>query len=243
MGDVSELVKAQLIELDASFKKPAPGGLKVEVQFNPDTLKVTYQNKPQEQKSAGDQRGNSPRQVMGAGSTKLSLQLWFDVNAPGAVGARDVRTLTSKVAKFMLPASPSGGTGGKADRPSPPGVRFSWGTFSFDGLMDSLDETLDFFSPDGRPLRATLNVGMSGQLEIVAPAGGGSAGNAAAGPTPGTRPLSAAPAGSSLPGLALGAGVTVDWQGVAAANGIDNPRQLQPGALIDLNLGGTVSFP
>jgi hypothetical protein len=177
---------------------------------------------------------------MGAGSTKLALQLWFDVNAPGAGGSRDVRTLTSKVAKFMLPASPSGGSGGKADRPSPPGVRFSWGTFSFDGLMDSLDETLDFFSPDGRPLRATLNVGMSGQLEIVPPAGGGGGGNAASGPTAGTRPLSAAPAGAALPSLTLGAGL--DWQGVAAANGIDNPRLLRPGALIDLNLSVGVSL-
>jgi hypothetical protein len=240
MGDATELVKARLAELDASFKQLKPGGLSVEVQFNPDTLKVTYQNRPQEQKSAGDQRGNSPRQVMGAGSTKLTLQLWFDVNAPGAGGARDVRTLTSKVAKFMLPASPAGGAGGTADRPSPPGVRFSWGTFSFDGLMDSLDETLDYFSPDGRPLRATLNVGMSGQLEIVPPAGGGGAGNATAGPTAGTRPLSAAPAGASMPGLALGVGL--DWQGVAAANGIDNPRLLQPGTLIDLNLSVKASL-
>src|SRR5262249_18264035 len=138
------------------------------------------------------------------------------------------------------PASPAGDAGGTADRPSPPGVRFSWGTFSFDGLMDSLDETLDYFSPDGRPLRATLNVGMSGQLEIVPPAGGGCAGNATAGPTAGTRPLSAAPAGASMPGLALGVGL--DWQGVAAANGIDNPRVLQPGTLIDLNLSAKASL-
>jgi Contractile injection system tube protein len=247
MGETSDLVKARLVELDASFKKPAPGGLEVEVQFNPDTLKVTYQNKSQEQKSAGDQRGNSPRQVIGAGSTKLALQLWFDVNAPGAGGARDVRTLTSKVARFMVPASPSG-AGSKADRPSPPGVRFTWGTFGFDGLMDSLDETLDYFSPDGRPLRATLSIGMSGQLEIVPPSGGGNGGNAAVGPTPGTRPLSAASAGSSLPGLALGAGVAADWQAIATANGIDNPRLLTPGTLLDLDvsvsggLGGGVGL-
>lgn len=242
MGDSTELVKARLVELDASFKSPAPGGMSVPVQFNPDTLKVTYQNKPQEQKTAGDQRGNSPRQVVGAGSTKLSLQLWFDVNAPGSAGEQDVRALTGQVTRFMMPASPAGGSGSTADRPSPPGVRFTWGTFTFDGLMDSLDETLDFFSPDGRPLRATLNVGMSGQLEIVPPAGGGGAANAAAGPTAGTRPLSAAPSGSSLPGLTLGAGISLDWQGVAAANGIENPRLLQPGQLIDLNLSVGVSL-
>ena len=249
MGEATALVKARLVELDASFRSPAPGGLSVEVQFNPETLKVTYQNRPQEQKSTGDQRGNSPRQVMGAGSTKLALQLWFDVNSPGAGGERDVRALTSKVARFMLPASPSGASAAAADRPSPPGVRFTWGTFTFDGLMDSLDETLDFFSPDGRPLRATLNIGLSGQLEIVPPAGGGPDGGAAAGPTAGTRPLSVATAGATLPALAAAAGVGVaagagpDWQSVASANGIENPRLLTPGQLIDLNLSAGVQLP
>jgi hypothetical protein len=235
MGEAAALAKARLVELDASFRSPAPGGLSVEVQFNPETLKVTYQNRPQEQKSAGDQRGNSPRQVMGAGSTKLALQLWFDVNSPGAGGERDVRALTGKVARFMLPASPPGSSAATADRPSPPGVRFAWGTFTFDGLMDSLDETLDFFSPDGRPLRAMLNIGLSGQLEIVPPAGGPDSG-ASTGPTAGTRPLSAATAGATLPGLAAAAGAGLDWQAVASANGIENPRLLAPGQLIDLNL-------
>src|SRR3954454_14206470 len=102
------LAKAQLVELDATFKKPAPGGRTVSVQFNPDTLKVTYANRTQQPPSAGDQRGNAPRQVVGAGSSKLALQLWFDVSGPGAGGQRDVRQLTTPVAAFMLPASPAG---------------------------------------------------------------------------------------------------------------------------------------
>ncbi len=234
MGKAVQLAKAQLIELDTTFKNPAPGGKRVEVQFNPETLKVTYANKTQSQQSAGDQRGNSPRQVVGAGSTKLALQLWFDANAAGAGGATDVRQLTRAVAQFMQPQGPAGGAGG-GNQPTPPGVRFSWGTFTFDGMMDSLEETLDFFSPDGRPLRASLSLGMSGQLEIVPPAGGGGVPAAAAGPTPGTQPLTAAPSGSSLQGLAAAAGVSVDWQLVAAANGVENPRLLAPGQLIDLN--------
>lgn len=245
MGEPARLAKAQLIELDATFKNPAAGGRRIEVQFNPETLKVTYANKTQSQQSAGDQRGNSPRQVVGAGSTKLALQLWFDANAPGAGGATDVRQLTQPVAQFMQPQSPAGraaGGAGGGNQPTPPGVRFLWGTFSFDGMMDSLDETLDYFSPDGRPLRASLSLGMSGQLEIVPPAGGGGVAAAAAGPTPGTQPLTAAPSGSSLPGLAAAAGVSVDWQIVAAANGVENPRQLAPGQLINLNANVTVGL-
>jgi hypothetical protein len=237
MADVMELRKATLMELDARFKEPVPGGHQVRVQFNPDSLKVTFANRTQEQKSGGDQRGNSTRQVVGAGSTKLTLQLWFDATAPGA-DTTDVRTLTREVAWFMLPHR-SDGRGADQDQPVPPGVRFRWGTFSFDGLMDSLDETLEYFSPDGRPLRANLSLSLSGQVEIVAPdAGDGpAAARAAAGPTPGTRPLVQANGGVPLQTLADRAGAGGDWQAVAAANGIENPRLLAPGRLLDLHRG------
>jgi hypothetical protein len=220
-----------------------PSGTRHPVQFNPETLKVTYQNKPQEQSSAGDQRGNSTRQVVGAGQSKLAFQLWFDVNSPGAAGARDVRRLSARVTYFMTPKASKGRAPQKAGaKPTPPGVRFVWGTFSFDGLMDSLDETLDFFAPDGRPLRSTVSVGMSGQLEIAPTTGGGPGSGAgpgvgpSLGPTQGTRPMSPAPAGASLPGLAAAVGLGADWQGVARANGIENPRLLVPGRLLDLDL-------
>ena len=49
--------------------------------------------------------------------------------------------------------------------------------------------------------------------------------------------MTLASSGSTLQGLAAAAGGTgVDWQGIAAANGIENPRQLVPGQLIDLSV-------
>jgi hypothetical protein len=246
MGDVVELRKARLVALNATFTDVAADPHELVVQFNPETLKVTYQNKPAERRSAGDQRGNSTRQVVGSGESKLSFQLWFDVNAQGGADADDVRVLTSKVAWFMTPsaAGPAGrAAGGKPAAAVPPGVRFEWGTFRFDGFMDSLEETLDLFSPDGRPLRASVSVSLSGQLEIV-PLAGGDAGGAGArdgtvdastlAPTPGMRPLSTAPAGASLPGVAAALGLGGDWQRIAAANGIENPRLLPAGQLVDL---------
>jgi hypothetical protein len=143
-----------------------------------------------------------------------------------------VRELTGQVLYFMKPKPAGSG----AQPSPPPGVRFAWGTFVFDGLVDSLEETLDFFSPDGRPLRAALSLGLSGQLEIVPPSAGAGP-RSAAGPTVGTRPLTAATAGSTLQGLASGSGAGGDWQAVAAANGIENPRLLAAGQLVDLNLG------
>jgi contractile injection system tube protein len=236
VGDAVPLKKAKLIELDAAFKRPAPRGHVVEVQFNPESLKVTFANRTQEQKSPGDQRGNSTRQVPGAGATKLALQLWFDVTAPGASGAKDVRVLTEQIAYFMLPkASTSGGK----DQKVPPGVRFSWGTFTFDGLMDAFDETLDYFSPDGKPLRASLSISLSGQVGTASTTDDGPS-KAAAGPTPGTRPLVQAPGGAPLQSLTDRAVSSGDWQAIAAANGIDNPRLLSAGQLLDL---GSASIP
>ncbi|MFE2879329.1 hypothetical protein ACFXG6_25390 [Streptomyces roseus] len=241
MPEPGTLRKAELLELDAGFKKALPGGRRVEVQFNPESLKVTYSTRTEQQQGVGDQRGNSPRQVVGAGATKLALQLWFDVNAPGAGGVQDVRVLTQGVTYFMVPRSAQGdGAGAAATQPVPPGVRFSWGTFHFDGMMDSLEETLDFFSPDGRPLRASLTLGLSGQLEIVSPSAADTT-ESTAGPTAGTRPLTRAPGGSSLQSLAVSAGAGADWHAIAEANGIENPRLLEPGRLIDLGARADVA--
>jgi hypothetical protein len=246
-----KLEKAVLKEMDADFKNPLPGGPTVQVQFNPETLKVSFANQVVQPQGGGDQRGQQARQFVGAGTTKLTLQLWFDVTArplpPGKESISDVRELTKEVAYFITPkpndqaggGAPKGG-GGAAGQPPPmipPAVRFIWGSFQFDGMMDSLEETLEFWSGDGRPLRASLGLALSQQKITFAfsdKARGGSGPGAPS--TPGTSPLAQAPAGATLQGLAVGAGVGADWQSIAAANGIENPRLLAPGQLIDLNL-------
>ena len=40
-------------------------------------------------------------------------------------------------------------------------MRLAWGTFQFDGRVEALEETLEAFSPDGRPLRATLALSLA----------------------------------------------------------------------------------
>jgi hypothetical protein len=227
------LAKAELRLLDAEGRNTIERDTWVTVQFNPETLKVTFANQLRTPDGAGDQSGTAARQFVGAGTTKLALQLLFDVTAPQPDGAAvdDVRRLTQKVAYFITP-KPQG-----SDL-VPPQLRFVWGSFQFDGLMDSLEETLEFWSPEGRPLRATLSLTMS-QQRITAfafgqAAGAGSLGAVPAGGLPGTRPLAQAGTGSTLQGLADGAGQGADWARIAAANGIENPRRLAPGQLIDL---------
>lgn len=191
----------------------------VDVQFNPQTLKVSFTNK----NAGGDQPGGSSKQFVGSGETKLSVELLFDTTTDGT----DVRKHTEKVA-FFIKADPASGSGGDSNR-VPPGIQFEWGSFIFRGVVDSMEETLDYFSEEGVPLRANISLSISRQEIEFLPGDQGQGGG-------GGKPLTTAPFGSNMQGLAGN-----DWKGVAAANGIDDPLRLQAGALIDLNAGASVS--
>lgn len=223
---VSGLVKAQLIELTEDFSDEKSGGHKVVVQFNPETLKVTFANQIDTPKGGDQSSGNAGRQFVGKGTTKLALQLWFDVAAMQEDPVDDVRRLTQQVIFFMTP-QPS-----KKDpkKLMPPGVRFLWGSFIFDGLVDSLEESLEFFSPQGKPLRASMTLALSQQKILHSEFKG----DGKAPLSPGTKPLSAAKQGESLSNMAAKEGTSGNWQSIAQANGVEDPMRMKPGQLIDM---------
>lgn len=245
MPDIDHPAKAQLQELDAQMKDVLPGSQPITVQFNPETLKVSFSNQVAQSDKAGSQTGGAAIQFVGAGTTKLSLQIWFDVSAQPPETQNpvtDVRDMTKKVVYFITPHKQPDG------KYLPPAVRFMWGSFQFDGIMDSLDESLELFSNDGIPLRSSMSLSLSQQkiLEltrktgsastppgVTAPGGGG---------VPGTQPLAQATSGDTLQGMAASAGLGLSWQGIAAANGIENPRLLAPGQLVDLNATTDISI-
>jgi hypothetical protein len=233
MPDAMRLEKAELRQLDADFKNEIAQETWTKVQFNPETLKVSFANQIQTPSGAGDQSGTPARQFVGAGTTKLSLQLWFDVTAPlpeGESQVDDVRKLTQKVAFFITPQE-------EGTKFVPPAVRFLWGSFQFDGIMESLEESLEFFSHEGKPLRASMSLNISQQkiTKFAFRRVGSTPGGWTIRP-PGTSQFTQAPAGSSLQGLAASQGKGEQWQAIAAANDIENPRLLQPGQLIDMNV-------
>jgi hypothetical protein len=224
--------------MEDKFEREKDGGKRVTVQFNPESLKVSFANQIEKSDSAGDQKGTPAMQFVGAGTTKLSLQLWFDVSQPISEAAtpkdekdvNDVRKLTQEVAFFITPIEDAN------KKFKPPATRFLWGSFQFDGIVESMEETLEFFSPEGRPLRASVSLNLTSQritkfaFNPVQDQPGTDAK-----PSPGTKPLTQAPAGSTVQGLADGQGKGNNWQAIAAANGIENPRMLQPGQLLDMN--------
>jgi contractile injection system tube protein/LysM domain-containing protein len=251
MPDVTNLAKAELHELDANFQNEINRENWTTVQFNPETLKVSFSNQVVVPSGGGDQKGTPGMQFVGAGSTKLSVQLWFDITVPtppaaasasfsagplqasvGVGQVDDVRKLTQKVAYFITPKQAQD----DQNKFIPPGVRFIWGSFQFDGLMDSLEESLEFFSSEGKPLRASVSFSLSQQkIQKFVFRGspfGGIPGLGAAG----TNPLVRAAAGATLQGIADNLGKGGNWQAIASANGIENPRSLQPGQLVNTNV-------
>lgn len=239
--------KANLVELDEDLTTDLPGGKVVTVQFNPESLKLSFANQIQNNStsntggtgagkagSADQSSGTQGRQFIGAGTTKLSVQLWFDATQGGAGSdtVDDVRRLTQQVIYFIK------GKPSKADASKflPPGVRFTWGSFNFKGLIDSIEETIDFFSPEGKPLRSTISMSLSQQTILISDFGNAAAPGGLARPA-GTSAMTPAAAGSTLQGLASASiGGSVDWQSIASANGIDNPRQLVAGQLLNLSV-------
>lgn len=219
-------------------------GPKFEVQFNPETLNVAFSN----QVAGGDQAGGSAIQFNSKGTTKLTFDLIFDVtdpkiaerfnadNKPASI--KDVRKITKLVADFMQ--TERSGSGRDA-RFTPPGIRFSWGSFRFDGVVNSITEKLEFFSPAGIPLRATLNVSITKQdvdVNFNAPDT-----DAQGNPNAGTAETATPEQGkNSMADQTNKNGTPKPWQGDALANGIENPLDLPLGQPLSLGSDLAASF-
>ena len=76
---------------------------------------------------------------------RLSMELFFDTSEDKS----DVRTYTSAIEEMMLV---------NAQEHRPPLLRFSWGSLSFDCVLEDLVQRFTLFSNDGTPLRAICKV-------------------------------------------------------------------------------------
>jgi len=127
----------------------------IEVQFNPSTLKITLSNTLKAEKHGGNSKA---AQFVDKSESSMSVELLFDTTVAWKTVKKsveansDVRKQTKSIAEqFMQPQEPN------SKRPkAPKRCRFQWGSFKFTGMVSSYGETLDFFAPEGIPLRATL---------------------------------------------------------------------------------------
>ena len=213
---------------------PVPNREPVVVHFNPESLKLQYAN----ENRGGRQPGGSGQQNVGSVTSKLSVELLFDTTDTG----NDVRRITKEVAAFVSPMPEANSGGGGNNNRIPPGISFEWGTIIFRGVVSSMDETLDYFSEEGVPLRATVSLVIDRQsLEYLFGPSPENPATRAAGRPPGTTPLQTPNPGDNLQSLAGRAGRSSDWKAIAAANNVDDPLRLTASAQLNMNVSAGFS--
>lgn len=153
--------KASLYAVTEPTDRPASkligdSSAEVRAQFNPASLKVSLANSLRENERSGNSRA---AQYVDKSSSNLSVELLFDSteDARGGDGAAiDVRRKTAPIARTFMHSEAVGNQSAEPQR-----CMFAWGSFFFVGIMESFEETLEFFSPEGVPLRATVSLKLS----------------------------------------------------------------------------------
>jgi hypothetical protein len=153
----SALEKARLIPFRDPPNATQPDlAQEIPFDFNPETLTLKVST-GQARDSA--RRGRQQTQNVGASQATLSFECIFDSTRPRAsdgppslnseVEERDVRKRTKAIADLLQASTPG-------RQPAPRRVRFLWGKFVFDGVVSQHQESFDYFSADGVPLRSKV---------------------------------------------------------------------------------------
>jgi len=238
-----QMAKAVLIPMNGD-QVETDSAQHIPVQFNPATLRVTLSNTLRAENRGGGSAAAA--QYVDKSESSLAVELLFDTSRDFSHTAvydegdtsfsndfrveanSDVRRLTRRIADtFMQPQNPD------SDRPGAPRrCRFQWGSFRFTGMLSNYTETLDFFAPEGIPLRATLALTFKEdryQFDLDASVRAGARGAPAFAP--------GGPGVTTDRAVQTAGGDPRDWQAVASANDIENPRFTPPGGLLILTSG------
>ncbi len=189
---------------------------KLEVLFNPAEYSHEISNNFQETSLPG--LGNPIVQFVNGQSQNLTMELFFDTWTNGA--GEDVSELTGKFAETLAI---------DADLHAPPPVEFTWGSFSFKAVVQSLSQRFTMFNADGKPVRATLNVSFKQYRPLSEQLNDPRLNSA---DKTKRRVLTA---DDSLWAMAAREYAHPrEWRRIARKNRIDNPRLLEAGAVLIL---------
>ena len=200
------LEKAVITNLDTNKE--------IEVLFNPKEYVIEKNTPWAEQNVFG--MDSPPVQFTIGERKRLSMELFFDTSEEKS----DVRSYTGQMEELMVV---------NAQEHRPPLLRFSWGTLSFDCVLEDMVQRYTLFTNDGTPLRAILKVVFKEYAT-------------AATQLSNTRRESAdhtkrlvVREGESLASLAAreynDAG---KWRVIADANNIDDPENIASGTIVEL---------
>jgi hypothetical protein len=224
-------------------------GERIDCLLNPETLEVKrHAGVRARATSAGQLVGiglaDDPVLFTGGGRTELVLDLIFDVDiADSARTVEDVRALTGPL--WAL-AENSASERGSA---RPPLVRFVWGkAWNLPGVIVSIAERFDAFGEAGAPRRSWLRICLLRVAESAA-SSALSFDDELAAPAQTTPTLSGPDAVQALGDGESGdgfSGVRFDllatsalgnpqgWRALAEHNGIENPMDVAPGAVLSI---------
>jgi hypothetical protein len=217
--DASSITRAYLVKSEDEANESA----RVLFDFNPLTLSYSLE--------ASQQQQNTPNKTGQTQSvSQFSAKLNFDAIFDNTDVGEDVRNTTSRVANFLRPAPPADGATQDSGASAPALVLFHWGAFRFQGVLNQYKETIDFFSKEGVPLRATLSLGLTEQ--------GPKLPDDPHAPTANTG-------GALVPTGALDSALAVATRGgnpaaaraLASANNLESLRSAPPSASLAVNVG------
>jgi nucleoid-associated protein YgaU len=208
------------------------GSRRIPCMFNPSELSMTLSNSwsasgdgDTKKSEAIPGKGVQTLTFGGANNGSLDLTLFFDTTAEGVA----VTQYTSQVVALMEIDPNIAGTNIKRRRGRPPTVEFAWGGMkSFPSVIESLTLRFTYFSAKGMPLRATMSLSLKQYAEARAygpqnPTSG----------TPVPHKVHRVQPGETLDRIsAQYYGDSTKWRSLAVANGIEDPLDLRPGAML-----------
>ena len=201
-------------------------GARVECMFNPTTFAFSASARWESDQVPGK---NTPSlRYAGGGSGSFSLSLVFDTTDVGTTVTRHTNAL---LGLMEIDTSLAGYDAAK-NNGRPPWVKFHWGTelHSFKAVITSTNVTFTYFSSEGMPLRANVEV----SLEQYEPDANWGPQNPTSG-TPSPNRTHQIQAGETLDRIAARYfGDPTRWRTLAAANGIADPLDLKPGRIISI---------
>jgi Contractile injection system tube protein/LysM domain len=213
-----------MAELEKAFLE-IEGGQRIPCLFNPSEISVGRRNNWASEPMPG--KGVSRLRYAGAQSGWLQVELVFDTTADGTA----VTKHTGAILKLMDVDTSLPGSDETTHNARPPFVTFHWGDLhSFKAVVTDLQLVFTYFSASGVPLRARMGLTMQQYEESQA--------FGPQNPTSGTpRPhrVHRVQPGETLDRIAARYyGDSTRWRSLAAANSIEDPLAMRPGALLSV---------
>ncbi|WP_248926125.1 CIS tube protein [Paenibacillus hamazuiensis] len=182
----------------------------IEVLFNPNEYSISAGNRFGRDTVPG--LSGSILQFISGESMTLTMDLFFDTYEKGT----DVRDHTMQIVNLLNIDK---------DLHTPPICQFVWGTMDFKGVLEKVNQKYTMFLGDGTPVRATLNVTFRSTETVIKQQKRTSKQSA---DRTKERQLKQ---GEQLWHISQEEYESpAYWRQIAQANGIDNPRDVKPGA-------------